>query len=146
MLELLIRDAYRDWRSVNTDSAKIQAVTAEDIQRVAEKYFRTENKSVILYYTKAAEGGAEQDPLLSDLTEEDRAQVRQFRSMLAGASQEQAAQMLEAMRAQEASVPADKRKLMEVLVQLVEERVGAGSTGSAADPSEKEEAPPESDS
>ena len=50
MLQLLIRDAYRGWETINTDSPRLQAVTAEDLQRVAKKYFTSENRTVATYY------------------------------------------------------------------------------------------------
>lgn len=50
-----------DARRVNTDLAKLQAVTAADIQRVMKKYFSAENRVVIVYQGEAAtatkEGG-----------------------------------------------------------------------------------------
>lgn len=63
MVQLLEREAYRGWRTLNTDSAQVQAVTAGDIMRVANTYFAPENRTVALYYTKGTTGGA---PLSSD--------------------------------------------------------------------------------
>ena len=56
MFQLLIYDALGDWENVNKFSDRIQAVTAEDVQRVVKQYFKPENRSVAIYYTK--EGGA----------------------------------------------------------------------------------------
>ncbi len=57
MLQLLLREAYRGWHTINTDPPRLQAVTAEDIRRVAKKYFRPENKSAVLFYPKESPGG-----------------------------------------------------------------------------------------
>jgi predicted Zn-dependent peptidase len=54
LLQLLSRDAYRSWRTINTDPPRVQAVTAADIRRVAAAYLKPENRSVALYYTKEA--------------------------------------------------------------------------------------------
>src|SRR6266436_82253 len=62
MFQLLVRDNLRGWETINTDSAKLQAVTVEDIRRVANKYFTSENRNVAIYYTKQS---AENDPLLN---------------------------------------------------------------------------------
>jgi len=56
--ELLTRDALRVWRTINTDGELYQAVTAEDIRRAAEKYFRPEQRAVALYYRRPAEPAA----------------------------------------------------------------------------------------
>lgn len=52
MMQLLTREAYRGWRTINTDPAQMQAVTPEDIKRVANTYFAQENRTVGIYYTK----------------------------------------------------------------------------------------------
>ncbi len=56
MLQLLTYEALGDWSNINVFSDRIQAVTPEDIQRVAQRYFLETNRSVALYYTK--EGAA----------------------------------------------------------------------------------------
>jgi predicted Zn-dependent peptidase len=58
MEQLLIFDAYRGWRSINTDPPLMQAVTAADVQRVAAKYFAPENRSVLLLNRKRAGASA----------------------------------------------------------------------------------------
>ena len=55
MVQLLVYDALGSWENINKFSERIQAVTREDIQRVAKKYFLPENRTVAIYYTK--EGG-----------------------------------------------------------------------------------------
>lgn len=63
MQRLLVADVYRGWQTINTDPVKLEAVTAEEVQRVAKKYFAQENRNVLLFYTKkkerAASGGAQ---------------------------------------------------------------------------------------
>ena len=56
MRTILVADGNRGWRSINTDNDNIQKVTADDIQRVAKKYFLPENRSVLLINRK--QGGA----------------------------------------------------------------------------------------
>jgi predicted Zn-dependent peptidase len=63
MMELLSYDALGDWENINKFSERIQAVTAEDVRRVARKYFKPENKNVLIYYTKGQRpDGTEQKP------------------------------------------------------------------------------------
>jgi predicted Zn-dependent peptidase len=61
MQQLLIADVNRSWRTVNTDPPRLQTVTAEDIQRIAKKYFVPESRNVLLLNTKraAAAGGGQ---------------------------------------------------------------------------------------
>jgi predicted Zn-dependent peptidase len=56
MQQMLLADSNRGWRSFNEDPKRIAAVTANDVQRVANQYFKPENRAVALYYTKKSEG------------------------------------------------------------------------------------------
>jgi predicted Zn-dependent peptidase len=59
MVQLLTNDALGSWETINHYVEKFQAVTPDDIQRVAKKYFSPENRTVAIYYTKP---GAAQAP------------------------------------------------------------------------------------
>ena len=52
LYQLMARDCYRGWQTINTDPPRIQAVTAEDIRRVARTYFKPEKKNVLIFHTK----------------------------------------------------------------------------------------------
>ncbi len=56
MMQLLSYEALGEWRNINTFSERIQAVTLEDIQRVAQRYFTETNRTVALYYTQEGAG------------------------------------------------------------------------------------------
>jgi len=124
MLQLLMADSNRGWQSFNEDPKRIAAVTAEDIQRVARRYFEPDERAVALYYTKKGESG-EEDPLLSGLNDEEKAQVRRFRAMLAQAPAEQARQLMQQLEQQESAAPPEKKRLLEVLKKVLAEKVGA---------------------
>ena len=127
MTQLLLRDSGRGWETINTDPARVQAVTAEDIRRVANTYFKTENRTVGVYYTKKAAAGAaavaDNDPLLAGLDDQEKAQVQRMRGMLAQAKAEQVRAILGQIEQQGASAPADKQDLMKVLKKLLEDRL-----------------------
>jgi len=50
MNQLLVREAYRGWETINTDPELYDAVTVEDITRVVDTYFEPENRAVAVYY------------------------------------------------------------------------------------------------
>jgi predicted Zn-dependent peptidase len=52
LMQLIHNDGEGDWHEINEAGAKIQAVTAEDVQRVAKTYFTKENRTVAIYTRK----------------------------------------------------------------------------------------------
>jgi predicted Zn-dependent peptidase len=54
LLQLIQHEGRGDWREINDAGARIQAVTAEDILRVANRYFTRENRAVATYTRKQA--------------------------------------------------------------------------------------------
>lgn len=125
MVQLLLRDGNRGWDTINNDPARLQAVTAEDIKRVANLYFKPENRTVGIYYTKKAEGAAAatEDPALSGLTDEEKAQLGQMRGMLAQAKPEQLKAFLTQLEARAGSAPAEKQKFYAVVKKMLEDRI-----------------------
>lgn len=57
LMQLIFYDGLGDWREINDAGAKYQAVTAQDIQRVAKKYLTRENRTVAVYTRKPGTGG-----------------------------------------------------------------------------------------
>lgn len=74
LLQLMLYDSYGDWRYINEAPAKLQAVTAQEIQEVAARTFTKENRSVAVYLRKA---GTSEDPELAALPAELRGMVKQ---------------------------------------------------------------------
>jgi predicted Zn-dependent peptidase len=125
MMQLLVSDSNRGWQSFNEDPKRIAAVTAEDIQRVANRYFSPENRAVILYYTKKSEGGVE-DPLLAGLNEQEKGQFRQLKAAVEQMSAEETKDVLKKMEAQVSSAPPEKRKFVEALIKLLQGKIEQG--------------------
>ena len=121
MLQLLIRESGRGWQHINTDPALYGAVTADDVMRVAKKYFAPENRAVAVYYRK--ESTAEEDPLLAGLDDQERQQVRQMRAMVGQANAEQLRQMLGQFEQQAAQVPEENRDMFEAILKIVRDRL-----------------------
>lgn len=59
MIQLAVSESMGSWTEINEESAKIQAVTAADIQRVARTYFKDEGRAVAIYKRKGSPGAAE---------------------------------------------------------------------------------------
>jgi len=53
LMHLVYNDGYGDWHEINEAGPKIQAVTADDVKRVANKYLTKENRTVAIYTRKA---------------------------------------------------------------------------------------------
>ena len=51
-MQLIRGDGQGDWREINEAGAKIQAVTAADVARVAKTYLTRENRCVGVYTRK----------------------------------------------------------------------------------------------
>ena len=70
----MVYDGYGNWREINEAGARSQAVTAADVQRVAQKYFTKENRAVAIYTRKAS--AVPDDPDLAGLSAEQKAQLK----------------------------------------------------------------------
>lgn len=128
MLQLLLADNTLGWESFNEEPARIQAVTAADVRRVAQTYFKPERRAVILYYTKTPAGGgaAADDPLLAGLNDQERARVAQMRGMIQALPVEQAKEMLGKLEAAEGQAPPEQQKVLQVLKKLLQQKIGKG--------------------
>ena len=125
MLQLLVRDAGRGWQYINSDPALFQAVTAEDVMRVAKKYFTQENRTVAIYYTKKPESSEEPDPLLSKLDDQEKQQVQQLKAMVGQAKAEQVQQLLQQIEQQESKAPAENQDMLQIMKKVLETRLRA---------------------
>ena len=121
MMQLLIRENMRGWETINTDPPLYDAVTAEDIMRVAGKYFTPETRAVAIYYRKG--GAAAEDDRFTDLDDEERQQVEQMAGMIRQMNQEQVDQMLAGADQMRAQAPEENQDMVDALVELIRERL-----------------------
>jgi predicted Zn-dependent peptidase len=61
LMQLIQHDGRGDWREINEGGAKIQAVTAADVKRVANQYFTKENRTTATYTRKAGANAKDKD-------------------------------------------------------------------------------------
>ena len=120
MNQLLVREAWRGWETINSDPALYEAVTTEDVMRVANDYFSAESRAVAIYYRQ--ESDEPEDPRLAGLDDQERQQVRQMMTMISEANAEQVGQLLGQLEQMAAQVPPENQDMVEVLRAIALER------------------------
>jgi predicted Zn-dependent peptidase len=77
LMQLIHSDGLGDWHEINEAGRKYQAVTAEDIQRVAKAYFTRENRNVAVYTRKVAKT-ADEETGADKLTPDEKSALEKF--------------------------------------------------------------------
>ncbi len=124
MVQLLIFEAGRGWDTLNTSGPALQAVTAEDIQRVASSYFDPSSRSVAIYYR--TESDEPEDPRLAGLDPQERQTIAMVQQQLAGATAEQLdllRQQLAQMEGQASQAPPESQDLLQLMTELMRARI-----------------------
>ena len=130
MVQLLLRDVNRGYQTINLDPARVQAVTPADIRRVANAYFKPENRTVAVYYTKKSDATTTAaDPTLEGLDAEEQGQVRQLRAAVGAMKPEQVRGILSQIDSQSASAPADKQDMIKAIKKTLEDRLAQTEGG-----------------
>jgi len=125
---LLVQLGYSEglgtWEEINDGPKRIDAVTAEDIQRVARQYFGENNRSIATYRRKAGTGAAEADAALAELPAPMQAQARAAAAQIA---KETDAEKLKAglaqMQSQAAQIPPQMKPMVDYIMSKVEARI-----------------------
>jgi len=122
MIQLGIFESMGGWEYINENPAQLQAVTVDDIQRVASAYLVPGNSSVALYHRTAS--AEPQDPELAALPVQSRARVKQMLAQLRQRTDidqiEQMAGMIEGMMFE---LPEEERPAMEYVIKKMRERI-----------------------
>ena len=122
MIQLGIFESMGGWEYINENPAQLQAVTVDDIQRVASAYLVPGNSSVALYHRTAS--AEPQDPELAALPVQSRARVKQMLAQLRQRTDidqiEQMAGMIEGMMFE---LPEEERPAMEYMIKKMRERI-----------------------
>jgi predicted Zn-dependent peptidase len=124
MLQLLLYDSWSDWRYLNDSPARLQAVTAADIQRVAQAGFTRENSNVLVYERKA--GSAPEDPEIAALPPQLKGMVKQQLAQIESITDPaELEQMLAEMMQMAGQVPPQVKPAVDIIVKRTQERIEA---------------------
>jgi predicted Zn-dependent peptidase len=124
LLQLGYYEGLGGWQYINEAPRKLQTVTAEDLQRVAKKYFEPTNRSVAIYKRKAGSASEELPPELAGVDEQTRAGIMQTLRQLKAAKDPQRLQMfLTMMESQKGQASAEERPAVEYMIKKLKERI-----------------------
>ncbi len=124
LLQLMVNEAYGDWQEMNSGPKKLEAVTAADVQRVAQTYLVKENQATALISRKAGSAPSADDAALADVPEQIRPMIKQSLARLAAETDaEKLSASIEKMEAQAGQVPAEMKKGFDLLVTKAKERL-----------------------
>jgi predicted Zn-dependent peptidase len=124
LVQLIVNDGFGDWREVNAAGTKVQAVTASDVKRVANRYFTKENRAVAVYTRKAGAPGAADDPDLAGLNDQQKQMVQQFSQRLQSMNDlDRLRQMQGQMEAQAGGAPPEMKPALEVIRKKMQARI-----------------------
>ncbi|MHC4208476.1 MAG: M16 family metallopeptidase [Planctomycetota bacterium] len=121
MIQLGMYEAMGGWEYINESPARLQAVTTEDIRRVAETYFTTSNSAVAVYTRKA--GAAPEDPDLAMLSDVWRPRVKQMLTQLKAVKDAGRLRMMAAMmQGQVGQASPEEDAAMRYIIRKLNER------------------------
>jgi predicted Zn-dependent peptidase len=126
LAQLIQYDGRGDWQFINTYSDEVDALTAEDVRRVARNALTKENRTVGTFLRKAGAAAAPEDPELQALPPEARAQVSQNLKRIA--AETDAAKLkggIAQMQAAAGQVPAEMKPAFELMLKRAQERLAA---------------------
>ena len=123
LIQLIFYEGLGDWKEINEGGPKAQAVTIDDIKRVAKKYFIKTNRAVATY-TRKPGGAKDEDPDLVGLDEQQKAFIRRIGGALQSENNvEKLKQNLAAMAARAGQSGEKEKQLMKIYRKKVEARI-----------------------
>ncbi|MCZ6542868.1 MAG: hypothetical protein O6768_04325, partial [Planctomycetota bacterium] len=122
LIQLGLFEGLGGWEYINESPAKLQAVTTDDITRIANTYFDKSNRAVALYTRKA--GLEPQDAELAALDAPTRDRVQQQVSQFLKVKDLGLLQMMAAMlEGRMDEVPPDDQAAVKYVIKRIKERI-----------------------
>ena len=123
-IQLLMYAGLGDWRYINTSAERIEAVTAEDLQRAAKEYLTEESRSVGIFLRE--EGSAPEDPEVAALPPPAQPMVRQTLKQLESVDDPaQLQQMIAQMQQAAGQAPPEMKPAIDLILKRANERLEA---------------------
>jgi predicted Zn-dependent peptidase len=124
LVQLMVAEAYGDWREINEGPKRLDAVSAADVARVAQTYLVKENQATALVSRKAGSAPSADDAALAEVPEQIRPMIKQ--SLQSLGAETDAAKLREGvtkLEAQAGQVPPEMKKGFDLLVARAKERL-----------------------
>ena len=123
LLQLLFYDVLGTWDYINTSPAMVQAVTADDVMRVANEYFPAEGKNVLWYFRTE---GAEEDPDLAALSGQAKTMAKQAIAQIEQTTNPaELESMLGQIQAMKGQAPEEFHAALDLIAARAQERIAA---------------------
>jgi len=127
LFQLLLYDVLGTWDYINTSPAMVQAVTADDIMRVANEYFPDEGKNILQFYRKE---GVEEDPELAALSGQAKTMAKQTIAQINQITDPAEIQgLLSQIEAMKEQAPPEFQGALDLIVERAQERLTALAVG-----------------
>lgn len=128
LVQLLVNDGLGDWHELNEGPKKIDAVTAEDVKRVANTYLVKENRAVAVFTRKAGAAAAgaaaaAEDPAYAGIPEQYRQGVKTMIGQILSLPGDQLKQVVTQLELALGSAPADRRPGIELILAKAREKL-----------------------
>ncbi len=121
LLQLLVYDAEGDWHDINTMASRVQAVTPEDVMRVAKTYFTPEGENIMWYRRKA---GTAEDPELAALPAKARMAAKQMLRQLDQVKDPQKLQQIVTqLKAASGQAPKEFKPALELVIERASKKL-----------------------
>jgi predicted Zn-dependent peptidase len=130
MLQLLYYEGEGDWRYLDQWAARTKAVTAADVQRVAQQYFPAENRAVGIYHRKAGTAAEVLPPEVAKLPPQAQQMViAQLRKVRETTDADKLQQAVAQMEKQAGQVPAEMKPAFDLILETARKRLAELKAG-----------------
>jgi len=123
LLQLLFFDVLGEWDYINTSPAMVQAVTADDVMRVANTYFADEGKNVLWYHRNE---DSVEDPDVAALSGQGKMMAKQAIAQIQQMTDPAELQgMLGQIQSMKSQAPPEFQPALDLIAARAEERLTA---------------------